>query len=154
VSRKSPEITPEIAKQLSADLMRKEKQSWYIQSWFWHAKISRNMWEEYGELTINNPNCVLFTVNRIELERYLYKELPTGCKTRKIRYVPHKQAQQEAIFTKQETFKPEDEYRIVINVDELISFNNKILPELTRPIRHMQNFMRKIQYQIILPIAA
>lgn len=125
---KSRIITPEIGQQLSSNLMNQEKQSLFIQSWFWQKQISRYMWEIYGGLN-NNPDCALFTVDHLKLGCFLDRELPVGYEFGPIKYVSNKQAQRNAVFTKQDKFKSECEYRISINIQYLIHFNNKILPE-------------------------
>lgn len=139
-------ITPEEAKQLSLNAMHKEKQSQFIQSWYWHDQMSEYMWKNYGKFT-NSPDCVLFIVDDIKLVEFLASVLPVGYRSRPIQYVQDKQVQRDAVFTKQDKFKPERELRISISVGDLIFFNNKILPELDWPARHIEVYGKENQGQ-------
>jgi hypothetical protein len=131
------QMTPEEAKQLCQDAMHRDKQSVFIQSWFWHKQMSRFMWENYGKFS-DNPDCALFIVDLFKVGNYLDRELPVGYRFETVKYVQDKQRQREAFFTKRIEFEPEREYRISINVGELISFNKKILPDFQWPPRHME----------------
>lgn len=95
------------------------------------------MWETYGGFT-NSPDCALFIVNYLKLGAFLDSVLPVGYRFGSIQYVQNKRAQRNAVFTKQDKFELERECRISINVGELIYFNNRILPELDWPARHIQ----------------
>ncbi|MFZ4534693.1 hypothetical protein [Propionivibrio sp.] len=130
-------ITPGEARELSCDAMYREKQSLFIQSWYWHEQMSLYMWEHYGKFT-NSPDCVLLTVNYLKLGAFLDKVLPVGCRSRPIEYVQDKQVQRDAVYTKRNKFEPERELRVSINVGHLIYFNNRILPELNWPARHIE----------------
>ncbi len=130
-------ITPGEAKQLSCNAMHREKQSLFIQSWYWHEQMSQYMWETYGRFT-NSPDCVLFIVDYLKLGAFLDRVLPVGYRSSPIQYVQDKQVQRDAVYTKQDKFEPERELRISINVDDLIFFNNKILPELDWAAKHIE----------------
>jgi hypothetical protein len=52
-----------------------------------------------------------------------------------VKYVPNKNAQRDGVFTKEERFHPEKEYRISIDLGELIFHNPKILPDFVWPLR-------------------
>ena len=130
-------ITPKEAQELSSHAMYREKKSLFIQSWYWHEQMSLYMWEHYGKYA-NNPDCVLLTVNYLKLGAFLDKVLPVGCQSRPIEYVQDKQAQRDAVYTKQNKFEPERELRVSIDVGPLIYFNNRILPELNWPARNIE----------------
>lgn len=130
-------ITPGLAKQLSCNAMQGEKQRLFIQSWYWHNRISHHMWESYGRFTLS-PDCALFIVNYSKLGAFLDRVLPVGYQSRPIQYVQDKNVQRDAVYTKQYKFESEREVRIAINLGELIFFNKKILPEINWPDRHIE----------------
>jgi hypothetical protein len=130
-------ITEKEAQQLSCNEMHREKQSLYIQSWYWDDRMSQSMWDNYGKFT-TSPDCVLFIVDYLKLRAFLHRVLPVGYRASPIQYVQDKRVQWDAVNTKHQKFEPEHEFRISINVGELIFFNDKILPELTWPPRHIE----------------
>lgn len=131
------QVTSAEAKALAYGAMRREKKGVFIQSWFWHEDMSRFMWDSYGGYS-RNADCALFVVNLFKLATFLDNTLPVGYRFQPVEYIQDKQAQREALFTKQEKFAPEREYRISINVGELIFFNKKVLPEFSWPSRNIE----------------
>ncbi|SCW97517.1 hypothetical protein [Pseudomonas sp. NFACC05-1] len=125
------------AKRLSKGIVHRDKQHSFIQSWFWHDKMSRFMWNEYGKFN-ESSNCALIVVNRIKLGSYLDRILPVGCRSGPVKYVEDKLQHREAFFTKGLAYDIEHEYRILIDVGELIFYNKKILPDFNWPPRDME----------------
>lgn len=130
-------MTLEEAAKISKKIMHKNKESLFIQSWFWHKQMSRFMWEGYGKFA-ESSDCALLLVDRFKLGGYLGHTLPVGYRFEPVKYIQNKQQQREAFFTKNIEFEPEREFRISINVGELIFFNKNILPEFNWPPRHME----------------
>ena len=134
---KASYMTKQVGAELCQNIVQRDKKSVFIQSWFWHRQMSLFMWKEYAKSS-SSPDCALFIVDLIKLGNYLDRTLPVGYRFEPVNYIENKLQQREAIFTKNLEFKPEHEYRIAINIGELIFFNKKILPELNWPPRHMK----------------
>jgi hypothetical protein len=130
----SIKVTAAQASVLAESYMKAEKRGVFIQSWFSHREMSRYMWDSYGEFN-RNEDCVLMTVQLQALGEYLDSVLPLGYRMRHVTYVPNKNIQRDGIFTKEMGFEREKEYRISIDVGELIFHNPKILPDLVWPLR-------------------
>jgi len=120
---------------LSHGQMVSEKKDQFIQSWYWDEHMSRFMWDNYGGYT-KSTDCVLFVADRLKLGDYLDDVLPVGYRFEPVKYVLNKQGQKEAFFTKNPEFGVEKEYRVALDVRQLIFFNQKILPEFNWIKRH------------------
>lgn len=121
-------ISQQEAATLSHGQMVSEKKDQFIQSWYWDKHMSRFMWDSYGGYA-KSTDCVLFVADRLKLGDYLGHVLPIGYRFEPVRYVVNKQGQKEAFFTKDPKFGVEKEYRVAIDVRQLIFFNQKILPD-------------------------
>ncbi|MEX3776368.1 hypothetical protein [Pseudomonas sp. MYb118] len=133
---KTAHMTKEEGAELCKKIVQRDKKGIFIQSWFWHRQMSRFMWEEYAKSS-KSPDCALFIVDLIKLGNYLDKTLPVGYQFEPVNYIEDKLQQREAVFSKNLEFQPEHEYRISIDIKELMFFNKKILPEISWPPRHM-----------------
>lgn len=130
-------MTVEQGEQICRKIMSRDKKSVFIQSWFWHERMSSFMWKSYGKAT-ESPDCALLIVDRFKLGSYLDYVLPVGCRFEPIKYIQNKSQQREAFFTKTKDFECEFELRVSIDLSELIFFNKNILPEFNWPPRHME----------------
>lgn len=124
----SPQMSEADARALLEKIMHRDKRSTFIQSWYWNEIPSDDMWYDYAQFE-TSADCVMFTCNLILLGNVMDRLLPVGLRNKDIEYIDDKQKTREAVFTKRRDFDIEKEYRISIDVNELITFNKKILPE-------------------------
>lgn len=101
----------------------------FVQSWFWDVSVSNYMWENYARVNVSN-DCALFFVDRFKLGAYLDKIFPIGLDFKPVSYIDDKNKNREGVFTKHKDFSDEKEYRVAIYLEELVFYNNNILPEV------------------------
>lgn len=125
------------ARDLMLESMELDRSNCFVQSWFWDTEISRYMWENYAGVN-KSFDCALFFVDRFKLGQYLDELFPVGFDFKRVSYIADKNKDREGVFTKHEKFCDEKEYRIAIYLEELVFFNNKILPEISCSTRNAE----------------
>jgi|GEM_PF-943889 len=98
----------------------------FIQSWFKDRETSKVMWDEYSKYN-ENPNCALVVTDIITLGSVIDSHFPIGNGMKKVTYVLDKNRERDSIFTKDEKFIHEKEYRLSLELQFLGLFNHKLL---------------------------
>ncbi|MCF0265973.1 hypothetical protein KW868_16115 [Acinetobacter guillouiae] len=98
----------------------------FIQSWFKDRETSKVMWDEYSKYN-ENPNCALVVTDIITLGNVIDSHFPIGNGMKKVTYVLDKNKERDSIFTKDEKFIHEKEYRLSLELQFLGLFNHKLL---------------------------
>lgn len=98
----------------------------FIQSWFKDRDTSIAMWNEYAKYN-ENPNCALIVTDIIRLGYAIDKHFPIGQAMKKVEYVLDKGKATDHIFTKDQKFVHEKEYRLSLDFQNIGLFNHQIL---------------------------
>lgn len=115
----------------------------FIQSWFQDRETSIEMWNEYAKYQ-DNPNCALIVSDIISLGNAIDLHFPIGNAMKKVSYVVDKSKERDHIFTKEQKFIHEKEFRLSLNLQDLGLFNSTLLEFLNFDEKIVTSFRHQI----------
>lgn len=124
-------LTEEDSRSESHNQMQNDKKNMFIQSWYWDDNMSESMWEKYAQY-YDEKDCALFVVDRFKMTEYFNKIMPVGFDSQPAKYVDNKLSQRDPAFTKKMEFESEREFRLLINLEQPLLFNEDLLPRINR----------------------
>lgn len=114
----------------------------FIQSWFQDRETSIDMWNEYAKYQ-DNPNCALIVTDTISLGDAIDLHFPIGNAMKKVSYVVAKSHERDNIFTKDQKFIHEKEFRLSLDLKDLGLFN----PNLLELLNFDENIVESFRHQ-------
>lgn len=135
-------VFEEEAKKAAKKFHDSQKNFIFIQSWFQDRETSIDMWNEYAKYQ-DNPNCALIVSDIISLGNAIDLHFPIGNAMKKVSYVVDKSQERDNIFTKDQKFIHEKEYRLSLELQNLGLFN----PNLLELLNFDENIVASFRHQ-------